>query len=233
MQQFEYLDEGNVPEIFLKIRNFENEPWFVNKYNNVKKIFYNDTDNMRAIKEVWEPITYIRDNIYLGGVNRQRSPHDPFSSPIQHPTDTSISPHGYVVSHGITSVVSVTDANILWQYQPIRLKNGSIVKINSLNYYFPDDDQIAIYDIFDKIADFIMENAIIHKRKLFIHCRAGISRSATLLTAFYLKYSNMSLEEILTMIRSKRPYVRPNDMFLKQLIVYEMEMKMRRRKNHK
>ena len=57
--------------------------------------------------------------------------------------------------------------------------------------------------------------------KVLIHCKMGISRSATVTISYVMKEYSMSLEEVMTMVKSKRSIVNPNKSFRKQLDVYE------------
>ena len=62
---------------------------------------------------------------------------------------------------------------------------------------------------FDESCDFIAQ-AIGSKEsekkdgKILVHCREGVSRSATLVLAYLIKYQDMSLKDALTHVRSKR-----------------------------
>ena len=49
----------------------------------------------------------------------------------------------------------------------------------------------------------------------------GISRSATVLTAYLMKTRKLSAEDALKTIRAARPFVSPNPSFRKQLELYE------------
>ena len=52
------------------------------------------------------------------------------------------------------------------------------------------------------------------------HCFCGVSRSATLVAAYLIKYKNMSVKEALNFIKSKRKQVDPNEGYIKQLNEY-------------
>ena len=81
-----------------------------------------------------------------------------------------------------------------------------------------------IMPYFDESCDFIAQ-AIGSKEsekkdgKILVHCREGVSRSATLVLAYLIKYQDMSLKDALTHVRSKRE-ISPNAGFLKQLIQF-------------
>jgi len=54
---------------------------------------------------------------------------------------------------------------------------------------------------------------------VFVHCKEGISRSATLVLAYLVTYQDMNLTDAVRTVRAKRK-VCPNSGFLQQLIDY-------------
>ncbi len=57
--------------------------------------------------------------------------------------------------------------------------------------------------------------------KVLVHCKMGISRSATVTIAYVMKEYCLNLEESLKMVKGRRNIVKPNKSFLRQLEVYE------------
>ncbi|XP_011676387.2 uncharacterized protein LOC575378 isoform X1 [Strongylocentrotus purpuratus] len=57
--------------------------------------------------------------------------------------------------------------------------------------------------------------------KALVHCKMGISRSASTVIAYAMKEYGMTLEYALDFVKAKRSIIRPNDAFMKQLQVYE------------
>ncbi|KAG5677145.1 hypothetical protein PVAND_006927 [Polypedilum vanderplanki] len=80
-----------------------------------------------------------------------------------------------------------------------------------------------LIEFFDQVADKI-EKTRKKDGKSLVHCVAGVSRSASLVIAYLMKYSNMSLKQAFHHVRSIRPQVRPNVGFFKQLIEYEQRL---------
>ncbi|MQM19267.1 hypothetical protein Taro_052267 [Colocasia esculenta] len=79
-----------------------------------------------------------------------------------------------------------------------------------------DSPDVNLEQHFDECIEFIDEA----KRMgggVLVHCFAGRSRSVTIVVAYLMKQHNMSLSQALTLIRSKRPHVAPNQGFLEQL----------------
>lgn len=60
---------------------------------------------------------------------------------------------------------------------------------------------------------------------ILVHCSAGISRSASFVIAYLIRYKNMSVNEALAFCRSRRRRVNPNIGFIKQLREYEVKYK--------
>ncbi|KAH9397853.1 Dual specificity protein phosphatase 14 [Tyrophagus putrescentiae] len=58
-----------------------------------------------------------------------------------------------------------------------------------------------------------------------VHCLAGVSRSATLVLAYLLKYTTLSLHQAFVHLHSIRPCVRPNIGFFRQLIEWELRLR--------
>jgi protein-tyrosine phosphatase len=58
------------------------------------------------------------------------------------------------------------------------------------------------------------------KGKVLVHCYQGISRSATFVLAYMIKFKKMRLEDAMRMLFDKR-LIWPNNGFLEKLIRYE------------
>ena len=86
-----------------------------------------------------------------------------------------------------------------------------------------DDPSENIKCFFDSSHKFIFEN--IKTTNVLVHCKAGVSRSSTIVIAYFLKANKMTVNEALAMLREKRAIVEPNKGFMKQLKQYERELK--------
>jgi hypothetical protein len=81
----------------------------------------------------------------------------------------------------------------------------------------------------DIITDFYRLLPIIHaelmqKRGVLVHCHYGRSRSASFCIAYLIKYHNMTAEDALAFVKSKRAQVSPNPGYLRQLKQFENEI---------
>ncbi|KAI1888213.1 hypothetical protein AGOR_G00182700 [Albula goreensis] len=55
---------------------------------------------------------------------------------------------------------------------------------------------------------------------VLVHCKMGVSRSASTVMAFAMKHQQWTLDSALVYVRERRPIVKPNDSFMKQLQTY-------------
>lgn len=114
-----------------------------------------------------------------------------------------------------------------------KLKNENIQYIVNVTpdipIYFPKDfnycripiddrSDVNIYPYLAPAADYIESN--IQKGNVFVHCYAGISRSASIIIAYLILKKNYTYEEAYNLVKSKRHIIHPNPGFnkiLKQL----------------
>ncbi|XP_075162342.1 MAP kinase-specific phosphatase [Haematobia irritans] len=70
--------------------------------------------------------------------------------------------------------------------------------------------------ILHEAFDFI-ESACSTNGRILVHCNAGVSRSASVVIAYLMKYHNMDFETAYSHVKSLRECIQPNDGFMKQL----------------
>lgn len=90
------------------------------------------------------------------------------------------------------------------------------------NIYIRDTEKENIEKYFDECADFIKE-AIDANGKILVHCSYGISRSASIVIAYLIKYEGKKFREAYDYLKEKREIIEPNRGFRTKLIVYELE----------
>lgn len=98
----------------------------------------------------------------------------------------------------------------------IKLTNSNI-KIYKYNLQDSYDCNISLY--FDEIADLINKQDTV-----LVHCVAGISRSATIVIAYLMKYYGLSLKDAFLFVRKRRNQICPNKEFMKYLFEYEFKL---------
>mmetsp|Transcript_45308 Transcript_45308/g.144195 ORF Transcript_45308/g.144195 Transcript_45308/m.144195 type:complete len:87 (+) Transcript_45308:213-473(+) len=78
----------------------------------------------------------------------------------------------------------------------------------------------------DRCCDFI-EAGLAGGGTVYVHCGAGISRSATMAAAYLMRKEALSAGDAVLAVRAARPFARPNDGFMRQLGVYEEQLRSR------
>ncbi|GMT28831.1 hypothetical protein PFISCL1PPCAC_20128, partial [Pristionchus fissidentatus] len=61
--------------------------------------------------------------------------------------------------------------------------------------------------------------------RVLVHCMAGVSRSASLVLAYLVKYERMTLKQAYYYVKSVRPIIHPNLGFWKQLVDFERRLR--------
>jgi hypothetical protein len=139
----------------------------------------------------------------------------------------------------IPEIDKITDKIFLGNYEAAKskdiLKNKGITHIITVGMemdpMFEDDfeyllirardsEDEKIFQHFYECFEFIEKSG-----KTFIHCREGISRSATITIAYLMWKYEMSLREGLKLVMKKRRKINPNNGFLKQLKIFEKSLK--------
>lgn len=129
----------------------------------------------------------------------------------------------------LTSVYGATKENIsrrgitLLVNAAQELPKQEISGVESIKLFLDDSTSVSISQYFDRIADKINEHASQGGRSL-VHCVLGVSRSTTLCLAYLMKYKNMSLKSAFDYVSARRPCVRPNSGFWRQLVEYEKSL---------
>ena len=110
-------------------------------------------------------------------------------------------------SHNISHIINLT----AHKYPNL---NTDLVTFSSFN--FSDDENFDLTIRLKPVLQ-ILNDKIIEKKNVLIHCQKGISRAPSVIMAFLIKHRNMTFEESLKVVRAKNPKAYPNLGFLFQL----------------
>jgi len=103
----------------------------------------------------------------------------------------------------------------------IECTNKTLPKdIKELHLNIPDYELFELYDYFEEANDFI-NKCREGGGHLLVHCKYGISRSASFVIAYLIKNMRYTTDSALKFIQEKRKQIKPNEGFLEQLHKYE------------
>lgn len=60
--------------------------------------------------------------------------------------------------------------------------------------------------------------------RVFVHCQAGISRSATICLAYLMRTNRVKLDEAFEFVKQRRSIISPNFSFMGQLLQFESQV---------
>lgn len=106
--------------------------------------------------------------------------------------------------HGITHILS------------IGIPSPTYEGITTVFIEAYDFDEFSIIDIFEKCFQ-VINSAHSKGGIVYVHCNAGVSRSATVVAGYLMQYKQINHLEALEFIKRIRPKIKPNPGFIKQL----------------
>jgi protein-tyrosine phosphatase len=116
----------------------------------------------------------------------------------------------FIISNNIKVILSLSSSNI----------NVHPNILSYHHYYIKDDPEQDIITILNECTA-IIENAVKKGYKILVHCEQGVSRSASVVIAYLIKYMNMNFLEAYNFVKRGRIIIRPNSGFVMQLRLFE------------
>lgn len=96
---------------------------------------------------------------------------------------------------------------------------GKDLKMVRMAVPLKDTEDENLLDYLEVCLEFIEEGR--KKGAVLVHCFAGVSRSAAIITAYLMRSEQLSQEAALESLRKSCEFVSPNDNFLEQLKMFE------------
>uniref|UniRef100_A0A8C9FS32 protein-tyrosine-phosphatase n=1 Tax=Pavo cristatus TaxID=9049 RepID=A0A8C9FS32_PAVCR len=84
-----------------------------------------------------------------------------------------------------------------------------------------DSNKQNLRQYFEEAFEFIAHQC---GKGLLIHCQAGVSRSATIVIAYLMKHTRMTMTDAYKFVKGKRPIISPNLNFMGQLLEFEEDL---------
>ncbi len=103
---------------------------------------------------------------------------------------------------------------IVIDYTIFGIEDMNVVRLNLDDI---DSQLLNVNNSLDRTLE-IMKQYIDQNKGVLVHCRAGVSRSASVIIAYLMKYHNMSFNHAYSYLINKRPIVNPNAGFITQLM---------------
>lgn len=148
--------------------------------------------------KTWD-VTRITDRLFLGSHEMAQSKE-------------------WLDAHGIHDVVSFCGVeSINPAHTGVKIRYYSMYDADT-----PSDTHSMRHALCDGL--WFLEQQTIRGRPTLVHCKQGISRSATLIVAYIMKHRRMNLATALSTLQAQRPAVQPNNGFMRELIRLEMEL---------
>ncbi|KAF9647180.1 phosphatases II [Thelephora ganbajun] len=119
-------------------------------------------------------------------------------------------------SFGITHIVSVLDFHPSFPHEMRHIKK--------MHVRLSDNFREKIIPHLDETTAFIQEALKDPESKVLVHCVMGISRSATVVSAYLIARDAMTAPEAIDFIRERRPIICPNIGFRRQLDEYAVKL---------
>jgi len=117
---------------------------------------------------------------------------------------------------GITHIVSVFDTQQV--IPPPNIKKH--IQCNIAN-----DCSAELMPVLARSLPFI-ESALEENACVLVHCNTGCSRSASVVIAYLMQSNGFGFDDALAFVKARRPNVKPNDGFCRQLRLWEEVLKL-------
>ncbi|CAL1170126.1 unnamed protein product [Cladocopium goreaui] len=138
----------------------------------------------------------ILENLYLGGVE-------------------AVSDHSKLTSQGVRAICVCC--------REFEIPSKSFA--TGIDYYRVDVEDMSkepLEEFLEEATDFIYSWTS-QNLPVLVHCRAGVSRSASVVLAYMVRFANFTLNDAFVYLRAARPAVTPNLGFMEKLVAYEEE----------
>lgn len=137
---------------------------------------------------------------------------------------TEIFPHLYLGGLDVATAQFIQSnqiENILTIDTEVPELNWKLLKVQHKHIQITDEESSLIFPYFPTITDWLIKSLHLNQNSL-VHCRHGVSRSATIVTAVLMKLLNISCEEAITKIKERHGSACPNPGFINQLKLWQI-----------
>jgi protein-tyrosine phosphatase len=147
-------------------------------------------------------VTRITDKLYLGGIIYDIGTFKRF-----------------VEEEGIDAILSV------WDDEMLPTDELGVSRDDYMYVYISDNEQANIMQYFGPTYDFLTQKIDDENKRVFVHCHAGLSRSATVVICYLMQRRHLSLTDAYNHVLERRK-IKPNNSFIRQLQMHESNLNM-------
>ncbi|MBN3298172.1 DUS10 phosphatase, partial [Amia calva] len=122
---------------------------------------------------------------------------------------------GLLLGLGVGYVVNVTT------HLPLYHQHCGLLRYKRLPA--TDNSRQNLRQYFEEVFEFI-EEAHQSGQGVLVHCQAGVSRSATVVIAYLMKHTLMTMTDAYKYVKGRRPVISPNLNFMGQLLEFESDL---------
>lgn len=126
--------------------------------------------------------------------------------------------HGAKLFEGL-KVLGITHILSIGHLHQMTVKENFKSEFTYLHIELADHHLSRIDEYFEEATTYI-NDSIKNGGNVFVHCWAGISRSATLIIAYLIKYYCMRFTEAFETVRKARHWINPNSGFITRLKIW-------------
>jgi protein-tyrosine phosphatase len=169
--------------VTLQIQSDQTKKWLFCELSLLGNVLFSSPISA-FLKRPW--FSQINDQLTLG------------ASPLKHQVET-------LKEQGHTAVLSMIESFETEPHLfgiPAKPADWRAAGVHFLNLPNPDLTPVRDEDV-DKGVEYLNQQ-ISQGRKVYVHCQAGVGRSATIVICYLIKYQRMSLQEAVAFVSSKR-----------------------------
>lgn len=123
----------------------------------------------------------------------------------------------FIEENNIKAIVSV------WDDDRLKVERFGIPASDYLYICIHDNQLADIMQHFEETYKFLHQKAHVEQKDVYVHCHAGVSRSASIIIYYCMRHYHISLAEAYRMVDERRR-IRPNDSFVRQLEMAESSL---------
>ena len=105
----------------------------------------------------------------------------------------------------VFSMVEPFEHEVSYAGKPLRVSDWDLEGVEFRTFPSPDFRPISLETLYN--AALFVKESVELKQAVYVHCKAGRSRSAAVVVAYLMLFKNLSYEDAVLLVRSRRPHI--------------------------